>query len=139
MPTNGALPSWQTTGNVYRTHLHVPDEVARPQGFEDKVRKAQNGQILNQLFSEVMVDAEDLLLREILFQVAVQLPVALQVLAEGLLDDHPRPAAPAPTHITVIVSALPYPYPTIASVVVSNVAAVCCVSTCPHGCCEPHL
>ena len=46
--------------------LHVTDVGAVPQGLEDEVCKPQDGQVLDQLLSEVVVDPEDLLLRQML-------------------------------------------------------------------------
>lgn len=92
---------------AYGTHLHVSDEAARPQWLEDKIRKAQHGQVLDELFTEIMVDAKDLLLRQILLEVPVKLAVAFQVFTERLFDNDPRPAAPTSVSTTVCLPHTP--------------------------------
>lgn len=51
-------------------------------------------QVLDELLAQVVVDAVDLLLGQVLVQVGGQLPEGLRVAAEWLLHDHPRPARP---------------------------------------------
>ena len=53
--------------NIHRLrhgYLHVVHIIAVPDGFKDGVREAQDQQILNGLFAEVVIDAIDLILAE---------------------------------------------------------------------------
>src|ERR1700759_5734758 len=59
---------------------------AVPQRLEDAVAEAQHHQVLRRLLAEVVVDAEELLLLEVLVQLLAQLARAREVLAERLLD-----------------------------------------------------
>src|SRR4029078_10544584 len=61
--------------------------------LEQPVPEAQDGEFLDRLLSQVVVDAKDLVLVEDGTDLAVQAPRALQVGAERLLDDDARPAA----------------------------------------------
>lgn len=45
-------------------HLDVADVVAVPERLEDEVGEAQHGEILDELFSQVVVDSENLILVE---------------------------------------------------------------------------
>ena len=78
--------------------LDVVDELAVPDRLEDPVREAQREQVLHRLLAEVVVDAEDLALAEVLADQRVELLGRGQVVAEGLLDDQrgfqPRAARP---------------------------------------------
>ena len=67
--------------------LHVADVLAGPKRLENRVAEAENEQILNRLFSEVVVDAVDLLFVEARQKLAVQSACALQILAEGFFHD----------------------------------------------------
>jgi hypothetical protein len=69
--------------------LHQLDVVAVPQGLEDGVVEAETQHVLDRLLAEVVVDAEELVLVEHAVQLGVELRRALEVVAEGLLDDHP--------------------------------------------------
>ena len=71
--------------------LHALDMVAIPQRLEHRVREAENEQILNGLFAEVVVDAIDLRLVEVLVDELVQRLGRLQIATERLLDDEARP------------------------------------------------
>mmetsp|Transcript_9038 Transcript_9038/g.25336 ORF Transcript_9038/g.25336 Transcript_9038/m.25336 type:complete len:544 (-) Transcript_9038:129-1760(-) len=71
--------------------LHVADELPVPQGLEHEVAEAQHDEVLHQFLAQVVVDAVDLLLREVLPERAAELGAALAVAAEGLLHDHARP------------------------------------------------
>ena len=75
--------------------LHMVNILTIPERLEDPVGEAQNEQVLNRFFAEVMVDAEDLALAEGGHRDAVQLLRRLQVMPERLLDDHPRERAAA--------------------------------------------
>ena len=72
--------------------LHVVDELAVPDRLEDAVREPQRQHVLHRLLAEVVVDAEDLALGEVLLQARVQLARRREVVAERLLDDQPDPA-----------------------------------------------
>ena len=62
------------------------DRAAVPQRLEDPVGEAQHHQVLRRLLAEVVVDAEELVLLEVLVQLRPQLARAREVLAERLLD-----------------------------------------------------
>jgi hypothetical protein len=66
--------------------LHVVDPGAVPDRLEDGVREPQSEQVLHCLLGQVVVDPEDLLLREGRGQVGVQVAGAVFVPAERLLD-----------------------------------------------------
>ena len=66
------------------------DELAVPDRLEDAVREPQREHVLDRLLAEVVVDAEDLALLEVLLQLRVQLARRGEVVAERLLDDQPR-------------------------------------------------
>ena len=70
--------------------LHVVDELPVPDRLEDPVREAQRQQVLDGLLAEVVVDAEDLALGEVLADQRGQLLRRGEVVAERLLDDQPR-------------------------------------------------
>ena len=53
--------------------LHVVDVLVVPDRLEDRVGEPHHHQVLHRLLAEVMVDAEDLLLGEVLVQQLVQL------------------------------------------------------------------
>ena len=71
--------------------LHMIDVVAIPERLDDVVREAKNHQVLDGLFTEVVVDAVDLIFGEALFQVFVELDRRRVVVAEGFFDDDARP------------------------------------------------
>ena len=72
--------------------LDVVHVLAVPHGLEDRVREAEDEDVLDGLLAEVVVDAEDLVLGEVLVHQPVQLPRRLQVAPERLFDHdaHPR-------------------------------------------------
>ena len=72
--------------------LDVVDELAVPDRLEDAVREPQRQHVLDGLLAEVVVDAEDLGLVELLGEQGVQLLGRLEVVAERLLDHEPVPA-----------------------------------------------
>ena len=74
--------------------LDVVDEVVVPDRLEDAVREAEHQQVLDGLFSEVVVDAIDLLLVQDLVDLAVERARRLQVDAERLFDDDARERPP---------------------------------------------
>ncbi len=69
--------------------LHVVDVLARPEGLEDGVAEAEDEEVLDRLFPEVVIDPVDLALVEEREQLAVERPRRREVGAEGLLHDHP--------------------------------------------------
>src|SRR5205823_5108796 len=71
--------------------LDVVDELAVPDRLEDAVREAQREHVLDGLLAEVVVDAEDLVLREALGDQPVQVPRRREIEPERLLDDQPHP------------------------------------------------
>jgi hypothetical protein len=72
--------------------LNVVDELAIPDRLEDAVGEAQGEQVLDRLLAQVVVDAEDLALDEVVGDLGVELLGAGEVMAERLLDDEPCPA-----------------------------------------------
>ncbi len=73
--------------------LHVVDVLVIPHRLKNRVGKAQNHQVLHRLLAQVVVDAKDLPLIEVLPQLLVELLRALQVRAERFFNDQARPAA----------------------------------------------
>ena len=73
--------------------LDVVDELPVPDRLEDAVREPERQHVLHRLLAEVVVDAEDLALVEVLRDQLVQLACGGEVVAERLLDDQPRPAS----------------------------------------------
>ncbi len=76
-----------------RRDLHVVDVVAVPDVLKDAVGEAEDEDVLHRLLAQVVVDAEDLVFVEDLVHIVVQRARRIQVVAEGLLDDRPHPAA----------------------------------------------
>ena len=72
--------------------LDVVYELAVPDRLEDPVRKAKGEHVLDRLLAEVVVDAKDLVLAEVLREPVVQLARGGEVVAEGLLDHEAHPA-----------------------------------------------
>ena len=73
--------------------LHAVDVAPIPDRLEQAVAEAEDGEVLDRLLAQVVVDAKDLVLVEDGADLAVQAPRARQVVAERLLDDDARPAA----------------------------------------------
>ena len=71
--------------------LHVVDVVPVPDRLEEAVGEAEGQDVLRRLLAEEVVDAEDLILVEVLVQHVVEGDRAGQVGPEGLLHDDPRP------------------------------------------------
>jgi hypothetical protein len=67
-----------------------------PERLEDPVRETEDEDVLNRLLREVVVDPVDLLFVEDAPQGPVQRPGGLEVVAERLFDDDPRPAVLGP-------------------------------------------
>ena len=68
--------------------LHAGDVVAVPHRLEERVGEAEVQQVLHRLLAEVMIDAKDAALGEVLVQRHIELPGALEIAAEGLLHHH---------------------------------------------------
>ncbi len=75
-----------------RGDLHVVNVIAVPDRLEHSVGKAEDQNVLHRLFAEVVVDAEDLALVEDGVDLVVELARRVEVVAEGLFDDHRRHA-----------------------------------------------
>ena len=73
--------------------LHVIDVAAVPDGLEDGVVEAEDHDVLHGLFAQVVIDAENLVLRQHALDVAVQGLGRIQIVAERLLDDHAPPVS----------------------------------------------
>ena len=71
--------------------LDVIDELPVQQRLEDRVAEAEGQQVLHRLLAQVVVDAVDLVLVELLEDVGIQRPGRGQIAAERLLDDHAFP------------------------------------------------
>ncbi len=69
--------------------------VAVPDRLEEPVGEPQREDVLGRLLAQEMVDAEDLGLVEDLVHLGVELLGALEIRAERLLHDHPRPVSEA--------------------------------------------
>ena len=69
--------------------LHGLDVAAVPDRLEQGVREAQVGDVLDRLLAEEVVDPVDLLLRQDLVDLVVELDGRVQVVPEGLLDHDP--------------------------------------------------
>src|SRR5260221_4053883 len=66
---------------------------AVPKAFEIGIGKADHQNVLTRFLAEIMVNAADLLLVGEARQLAVERVGGREVVAEGLLDDEPLPAA----------------------------------------------
>ena len=73
--------------------LHVIDPVAVPDRFEQPIGEAERHDALDRVFSEKVVDAENLVLVQRAQDAGIQLARRVQAMAERLLDHH---AAPEP-------------------------------------------
>jgi hypothetical protein len=71
--------------------LHVIDVAAVPNRLEHAVAEPEHHQVLNGFFSEIVVDAKNLILVEVVVELDVELARAAQVCAERFLDDDPAP------------------------------------------------
>ena len=72
--------------------LHVANVLAGPQGLKHQVGKAQDGQVLDELLAQVVVDAKHLGLGEVLGQGGGQLGVTGRIPPKRFLHDDPGPA-----------------------------------------------
>src|SRR5262249_2226497 len=76
-------------------NLHVLHVVPVPHRFEEGIREAEVEDVLHRLLAEIVVDAEDLLLRKHAVQHAVEPTRGVEIPAERFLDDDPRVAKAA--------------------------------------------
>src|SRR3989449_11356949 len=76
--------------------LHVVDVLPVPDRLEDPVREPHDEGVLDGLFAEGVIDAEDLVLAEDGVEDLGELARGLAVMNERLLDDDPGPAPVAP-------------------------------------------
>ena len=74
-----------------RGDLHAADVAAVEHRLEDAVAEAERQHVLHGIFAEVVVDAVNLVGREVLADLPVQLQGAGLVVAERLLDDDACP------------------------------------------------
>src|SRR5688500_18758030 len=75
--------------------LHPLGVTRVPHRFHERIRETKHQQILDGLFAEIMVDAQDLRFIEYLQQRLVQFVRTREIAAERLLDDDARPARAA--------------------------------------------
>jgi hypothetical protein len=73
--------------------LHMVDEVAVPQGLDQRVGKTEDEQVLHRLLAEKVIDAVDLLLVEMLVQQAIEHLRRFEIFAKWLFDHHTVQAA----------------------------------------------
>ena len=88
----GAGPDAEILGDG---DLHSFDPLAVPVRLDERVGKTEDQEVLNGVFTQIVIDPVDLRLVEVLVNPRVELTGGLQVLAERLLDDQPRPAWPS--------------------------------------------
>src|SRR5262249_43746774 len=67
--------------------LHTLDLIAVPERLEERIREAEEHHVMDGSFSQIMIDAEDVLLVESAEQNLVKCLRRGQVVAEGLFDD----------------------------------------------------
>ena len=72
--------------------MNVVDVSAVPDWLKDQVAKAEDQDITNGLFPEIVVNAVDLTLAEDFANLAVELHCGIKVATEGLLNDDASPA-----------------------------------------------
>src|SRR5262249_51513155 len=73
------------------SYLDVVDIVPIPQWFKDSIGKTKNQQVLNCLFTQVMVNAVNLAFLKNFVYLAVQFGGRGQVMAKRLFNDDPPP------------------------------------------------
>jgi hypothetical protein len=71
--------------------LDVRNVIAVPEGLEDRIGKAKHQDVLDALLPQVVVDAIDLVLAELIEHQPVERPGALETAAKGLFDHHSEP------------------------------------------------
>ena len=83
-----AAPSFDADGLTHRD-LHAAHVVAVPDRLEQSVGEPEHEQIFDTFLAEVVVDSEDLVLREHLVQRCIELAGRVQISTERLFDDDP--------------------------------------------------
>jgi hypothetical protein len=73
--------------------FHVVDVVAVPDGLKQRVSEAEYQNVLDRFLAQVMIDPEHVFLVERFVQDSVQFLSRFQIVAKGLLEDNPGPAA----------------------------------------------
>src|SRR6185437_5174166 len=81
--------------------LHAGDEVAVPDRLEERVGEAEIEQVLHRLLAEVVIDAEDAILRKLLLQYLIERLRRGEITPKRFLDDH-TPALGGPGGAQVI-------------------------------------
>ena len=71
--------------------LHIVDVAAVPDRLKHAVPEAKDHDVLHGFFAEVVVDAVNLRLGDMLGEVRIQVAGALQIVAEGFFNDDPAP------------------------------------------------
>ena len=71
--------------------LNVIDVAPVPDGLEDGIVEAKNHDVLHRLFTQVMIDAIDLVFRQHRFDVAVQSLGRIEIVPKGFFDDNSPP------------------------------------------------
>src|SRR5258705_11865437 len=71
--------------------LQMIDIAAVPDRLEDAVGKAEDDDVLNRLFAEIMVDAVNLALVEHFSERAIESAGGFEIVAEGFLDNDATP------------------------------------------------
>jgi len=71
-------------------NLHALYVIAVPEGLHEGIGKSEDHQVVHRPLAQVVVDPEDIFFFEIPEQYLVEMPCRGEVVAEGLLDDHPR-------------------------------------------------
>ena len=73
--------------------LHAIDVLMVPERFEHRVGEAEDQDVLHRLFTEIMIDAINLIFAEEGMHTRVHGPTRLQIVAEWFLDNQPTEAA----------------------------------------------
>jgi hypothetical protein len=74
-------------------NLHVIDVPAIPDGLKDPVCKTERQNILHRFFSQIMIDAVDLVFAGNFQKVLIQGLGGIEIVPEGFFDDHAPPVA----------------------------------------------
>src|SRR6201996_4707377 len=70
--------------------LHAPDELAVPKRLQERVGEAEEDHVVHGPLTEIVIDAKDVFLVELVEQDLVQLPRRCEIVPEWLLDDDTR-------------------------------------------------
>ena len=71
--------------------LDVVNKPVIPYGLKNTVAEAEDQYVLDGLFAEVMINAEDLVLAKGLLDLLVQMPGGFQIIAKGFFKDDAAP------------------------------------------------